>query len=105
MIVHEATHAVMHQVSPRRWWSRAAYEYPAYALQVASLPAAAREKLVASVGGSYSDSLLFNDILLAFDPYFFAARAYQHFIKDGKGCAHLTALADGETTDFIVTLP
>jgi hypothetical protein len=105
MIVHETTHAVMLQASRRKWETRSAYEYPAYALQIASLPPSAREKLGSKVLSAPRDNILFNDILLSFDPYDFAVRAYEHFVRDGKGCAHLTALLDGQSTDFILTLP
>jgi hypothetical protein len=46
---------------------------------------------------------LFDDPLLQFDPYLFAARAYQHF-KASDGCAHIQALLQGEVS-FIVALP
>jgi hypothetical protein len=43
-----------------------------------------------------TDRSLFNDVVLFFDPYFFAARAYYHFKAAPDGCAHLTALLEGE---------
>jgi hypothetical protein len=39
---------------------------------------------------------LFNDPVLLFDPYFFAASAYHHFKASPNGCSDLTALLEGE---------
>ena len=80
LIVHEVIHGVMHQNYKRQPTSRAANEYAAYALQIASLPADSRDKFLQVVNEtSGKGNILFNDIVLAFDPYFFAARAYEHF--------------------------
>jgi hypothetical protein len=40
------------------------------------------------------DPTLFSDVILFFDPYFFAARAYRHFKAAPNGCAHLSALLE-----------
>jgi hypothetical protein len=39
---------------------------------------------------------MFSDPILFFDPYFFAARAFHHFKASPNGCAHLTALLEGD---------
>jgi hypothetical protein len=43
-----------------------------------------------------NSNALFNDSVLFFDPYFFAAHAYHHYKSAPHACAHLTSLLDGE---------
>ena len=82
--------------------SRSAHEYPAYALQIESLPLSAREKFLQSVNAD-TDGFFFNDIILSADPFYFAARAYAHLEASTDRCAHLTELLEGEVA-FIATL-
>jgi hypothetical protein len=97
LIVHEIVHGVMHQNLKRPAASHAAYEYPAYALQVESLPPQVRNTFLRSFDQTaIADKSLFNDPVLFFDPYFFAARAYHHFKASPNACTHLTALLEGE---------
>ena len=98
LIVHEVIHGVMHQNLKRPATSHAAYEYPAYALQIESLPPHVREEFLQSFDQTAikADSTIFSDAVLFFDPYFFAASAYNHFKASTNGCAHLTALLEGE---------
>jgi hypothetical protein len=101
VIVHEVVHGIMHQNLKRPAATNAAYEYPAYALQIESLAADVREKFLRSFDqAAIVQNTVFNDSVLLFDPYFFAARAYHHFKASADGCAHLTALLEGEV-DFI----
>ena len=62
LIVHEVVHAVMHQNLIRPMTSRSAHEYPAYALQIESLPLSAREKFLQSVNAD-TDGFFFNNIV------------------------------------------
>jgi len=98
LIVHEVIHGVMHQNLKRPVTTHAAYEYPAYALQIESLPPSVRDRFLQSFDQAAikANSTLFSDPVLFFDPYFFAARAYHHFKASADGCAHLTALLQGE---------
>lgn len=101
LIVHEVVHGVMHQNLKRQATSHSAYEYPAYALQLESLPSSVREQFLHSFDQrAIRSDYLFNDFVLFFNPFFFAAHAYQHFKASGNGCAHLAALLEGEV-DFI----
>jgi hypothetical protein len=96
LIVHEVIHGVMHQNLKRPATSHAAYEYPAYALQIESLTPSVREQFLQSFEpDAIRADTIFNDTVLMFDPFFFAAQAYRHF-KAGDGCAHVKALLDGE---------
>jgi hypothetical protein len=107
LIVHEITHGVLHQNLKRPATSHAAHEYPAYALQLESLPAQVREKFLQSFDENIikSDASLFNDTILSFDPFFFAARAYHHFkAAGGAGCVHLRALLQGEVTFILPSM-
>ena len=99
LIVHEVVHGIMHQNLKRPASSHAAYEYPAYALQIESLTRPVRNKFLRSFDQSKIETeSLFSDVVLSFDPYYFAARAYHHFKALGNGCAHLTALLEGDVT-------
>lgn len=104
LIVHEVVHAAMHQNYRRQPTSRAAYEYPAYALQLETMMPAVRSKLLTTNRGHEERSILFNDMILSFDPFLFAARAYEHFAAPGQSCSRLQTLLDGDA-DFIITLP
>jgi hypothetical protein len=96
LIVHEVVHGVLHQNYERQPTSHAAYEYPAYALQIESLTPAVRDGfLKATRKGALRNDFVFTDNILLFDPFFFAARAYEHF-KSAGGCAHLRALIEGK---------
>jgi hypothetical protein len=98
LIFHEVVHAVMHQNYKRRPTNHAAYEYPAYALQIESLPQDVREKFLQAFDvGADKNEFRFSDTILAFDPFFFAARAYEHFRASPDGCAHLHALLAGDS--------
>ena len=85
--------------------SHSAYEYPAYALQIESLAPNVREQFLQSFEqDAIRADAIFNDSILMFDPFFFAAQAYLHFKAASDGCAHLNALLDGEVS-FILTMP
>jgi hypothetical protein len=87
----------MHQNLKRPATTHAAHEYPAYALQIESLAPHVREAFLNSFDQTaIASKALFNDTVLFFDPYFFAASAYHHFKASADGCAHLTALLHGE---------
>ena len=97
LIVHEVIHGIMHQNVKRPATSHAAHEYPAYALQIESLPSSVRDTFLRSFDQSALDSqFLFNDPVLFFDPFYFAARAWKHFKASADGCAHFIALLQGE---------
>ena len=99
LIVHEVVHGIMHQNLKRPATSHSAYEYPAYALQIESLAPQVRDTFMQSFERAAIESIfMFNDPILFMDPYYFAARAYHHFKASSNGCAHLTALLEGEVT-------
>lgn len=103
IIVHEIVHAVMHQSMNRPATNEAAYEYPAYALQIESLPPDVRSTFLRSLGDrGNGGGFLFNDFILQADPFLFAARAYAHFKASPDGCARLRSLLEGDVP-FILT--
>ena len=105
LIVHEVVHGVMHQNLKRSAASHAAYEYPAYALQVDSLAPDVRDEFLQNFDQkALRTDFMFNDSILFFDPFFFAARAYEHFKASRNPCSHLLALLEGEVA-FILALP
>ena len=104
LIVHEVVHSVMHQNLKRKATTQAAYEYPAYALQIESLPADIRQTFLRSFEQTAGEhDTLFNDAILHFSPYYFAARAYRHFKASPDACAHLTSLL-ADAASFIVAM-
>jgi hypothetical protein len=104
LVVHEVVHAILGQNQKRRPSSRSAVEYPAYALQLVSMPKKVREDFLNAVDAkATSVPLLFNDILLAFDPFYFAARAYDHFTTSSDGCANIREVLKGDAS-FIATI-
>jgi len=101
VIVHEVVHGILHQNYGRQPNTHAAYEYPAYALQVEALPPGVRDEFLQAFDQvAIKTNSVFSDTILAFDPFFFAARAYQHFKSAPDGCAHIRALLEG-TADFV----
>jgi hypothetical protein len=97
LAVHEVVHSVMHQNLKQPAWSQTAYEYPAYALQIASLPPDARALFLKSFDGErIKKAEPFSDSILAFAPHFFAARAHDHLVTSPDGCARLRAVMAGE---------
>lgn len=98
LVVHETVHAIMehNMVIPAR--TRSALEYPAFALQIHALPDAARDRFLQQAGeadGGASD--IFSDAILMLDPFYFAARAYRHFMSEAGGCKSLQAIVSGRT--------
>ena len=97
--MHEVVHGVMHQNLARKAFTRAAYEYPAYVLQIESLPADVRVLYLSGFDhAALKSDTLFNDAVLLFDPYFFAAHAYNHYKSAPDGCALLNGLLLGEAS-------
>ena len=97
LVVHEIVHGVMHQNLKRKPSAHAAYEYPAYALQLQSMPTEVREAFLRSFDPvALRSNSLFSDTVLFFDPYFFAARAYHHYRAAPDSCSRLTGLLSDE---------
>lgn len=103
LVVHEVVHAVMSQNYRRSPDSRAAWEYPAYAIQLESVASEARAAFLAVTSREPAGQLLFNDVILGADPYLFAAFAYHHLASSDGGCAGLHKLLDGQA-HFIAVL-
>lgn len=97
MVVHETTHAIIEQNQVALPLTRAAQEYPAYAMQIAALPPASRDAFLKGTGINDRDTSadIFSDTMLMFDPYYFAAQAYTHFISSQGGCKAIHDLIKG----------
>jgi hypothetical protein len=103
MIIHEIAHAVLHQNAGPDAVGAVGHEYLAYALQIESLPAGARERFLQAVGKRQSvKEFVFNDVLLDMNPCLFAAYAFEHLAAAGERCAPLVAILEGEP-DFVAT--
>jgi hypothetical protein len=105
LIVHEVVHGVLHQHYERKPMTHAAYEYPAYALQIESLPARVRDEFLQALPGTGAGTnFVLSDPVLFFNPFAFAARAHKHFNTSPGGCSNLQALLKGQAA-FIPPMP
>lgn len=92
LVVHEIAHAVasMHGRADMR---HAAQEYIAFSMQIASLPADERERILARADvGPFGSLDEVSDLYLMLDPQRFAAKAYQHFAASPDPAALLQRL-------------
>ena len=97
LAVHEVVHSVMHQNMKQSAQNQASYEYPAYALQIAALPVEARALFLKAFDSErIRKAAPFSDTILSFAPYFFAARAYEHFVGSPDGCERLRTIMTSE---------
>lgn len=96
VFAHEVAHAVIYRNIGRRELSPAAHEYLAYAVQLATLPVAYRQRVLARFPGAvFTDLDQVSEIALGFDPDRFAVKAYQHFRKlDDQDAALRRLLAE-----------
>jgi hypothetical protein len=105
---HEVVHAILSNHFQRQPTMLAAYEYPAYALQLSLWSSTARLDFIKSILGSTGEiemhKFFFTDELLLINPYFFAVRAYQHFNAPGNGCNSLLSLVAG-SAQFLLNMP
>lgn len=93
LAVHEVVHSVMHQNLKQSAQNQASYEYPAYALQIASLPVEARALFLKAFDSErIRKAAPFSDTILSFAPHVFAARAYEDFAGSSDGCERLRAI-------------
>lgn len=92
LVVHEIAHAVA-SMHGSDGMGLAAQEYIAFALQIASLPAAERERIVAQAGVAGFGSLgEVSEIYLLLDPQRFAVKAYLQFAASADPAALLQHL-------------
>lgn len=92
LIVHEVSHAIVHQnlaVAP----CHAVHEYIAAVAQISALSDESRRVyLEAFAGEDRYTTEMFNDIVLAMNPARYAAAAYRHFHLPENGCAFVRRL-------------
>jgi hypothetical protein len=94
VIVHETTHALVHQSHDGKF-SRVAHEYLAYALQIASLSEEGRFSVLRALQFPETKSLDgVDEIALLFGPSQFAVRSYQHFSRPENGCSFIDCIID-----------
>ena len=94
---HVVAHAVFHDATEHLDLPRVAHEYVAYALQIATLPKEARDRLMtAGTVKPASHLYTFSPFLLLADPEQFAILAYSHFSQPVNGCAFLTRIIKRE---------
>ena len=94
---HDAVaHAVIHQNLGGQKLPFAAHEYLAYAVQLSTLSAPNRERILARFpGAAFTELEQVSEIVLGLDPDRFAVKAYQHFRKlDDQDAVLRRLLAD-----------
>ncbi|MBS9716738.1 DUF6639 family protein [Pseudohalocynthiibacter aestuariivivens] len=97
VVVHELTHAFMHQTLPTRSGSVAQDEYLAYAMQFEFMPEDARNVMLEARPVTTDvtlDSL--NEMILMFAPTLFGLRAWTHFNYENNGCDFFQLLLGGK---------
>ena len=101
LIVHEMTHAFFAKTDCGQHTCAAGHEYIAYALQLESMSASARQILLDAypLHGELAFEA-FNDTYLAIAPVRFATNAWRHFSTPGNGCDFIRKIIDGEV-EFI----
>ena len=98
VIVHELTHAFVHQSQDGRF-SRVAHEYLAYATQIASLTEKSRTSVLESSGVEETATLdSLDEIALFFGPSHFALLAFKHFAHPENGCAFVDRMILADPT-------
>ena len=96
VFAHEVAHAVIHQNLGGQKLPYAAHEYLAYAVQLATLSAPNRERVLARFpGAAFTELEQVSEMALGLDPDWFAVKAYQHFRKlDDQDAVLRRLLAD-----------
>ena len=99
LIVHEVVHGVLRQSAAGQSMDQVASEYLAYGLQIATLPPTARDTFLSLVLlTAQTGDLEFSDVMLALNPYFFAASSYRHLEASGDECRQIHAVIKGSAT-------
>ena len=96
VFAHEVAHAVIYQNLGGQKLPYAAHEYLAYAVQLSTLSAPNRERILARFpGAAFTELEQVSEIVLGLDPDRFAVKAYQHFRKlDDQDAVLRRLLAD-----------
>lgn len=99
VIVHEVSHSLLHAAAAANPLSVVAQEYLGYALQLESMPARAREALLAPIRDrSRFQSSPPDEILLLMSVTTFAAASYLHFAAQKDRCVIVRKVLDKELT-------
>lgn len=99
IVVHELTHALVDQTPNADAISRTDDEFIAYAMQVQSMPAATRGKILERYGPQAADRTdRINGYFLDIAPLAFAAASWLHFTAPGNGCGLVGKILSGEFT-------
>jgi hypothetical protein len=97
LVAHEVAHGIARQQPAAEHLSRAMHEYLAYVTQLATLPAATRERVLARFSqGAFEHREEITEQLWSMDPEVFAIKAYRHFHQPGRGCLFLDELLGGQ---------
>lgn len=80
-IVHELTHAAIHEGCDSTCPARAIHEYIAGVAQISALPPEERANMLASYGdlAPFEKSVEISEIYYAINPHFFAIKSYKHY--------------------------
>ena len=99
VIVHELTHALLHQQSYDDPHCVANHEYMAYAMQMQTFSPASRRLIIANAGGRTDvEQERLNGFIAQAAPMKFAAWSWLHFSEPQNGCDFFGKLLSRETT-------
>lgn len=95
-VVHELAHAIAHSAFEIARPSVVAQEYIAYTVQLATMPPALREEILARYRvDAFADESEMSELYYAFDPCVFAVKAYRHFMTLSEPQAFYKRLLTG----------
>jgi hypothetical protein len=96
VVAHEATHALIDPQMTRKRDRPVAHEYIAYVVQLASLAAATRERILARLDlAGFADASEINPLIYAMSPDAFAIKAWRHHVALDDGGAFIRGLLSG----------
>lgn len=106
LVAHEMAHALVYQTRGAPLDGTAESEYIAYAVQLWSIPEDVRSAFIAKHPITEPVTLeSLNEVILAFSPAHFAARAWKHFEAPENGCRFIQSLLKGEARLPILFTP
>lgn len=97
-VAHEVAHAVFAENVATDNPSKATHEYVAAVVQLGSMNDDLRSTILSRYEGEgFDDPFYINLVLYEFDPTYFAAQSYRHFLKPENGRHFIDELISGKT--------
>lgn len=97
LAVHEIAHGIVSSVVRGKNLASVAHEYVAYVIQISSLSAGSRRKLLEAMPGAVPpNTTSFTELYHAIYPLRFGVNAYRHYSAMRDGCVFLNQVLGGE---------